>query len=95
MITEKNLVNLLPTFILRIEIFGGLLYDRKTHMLYLLNKTGALILSLCKEKKTIREVYECFKMTCSDINETTLRDDFNTFLNEAMSKNFVGVYNGI
>lgn len=91
MITEKSFVSLSPSLLLREEVFGGLLYNRGEHTSYLLNKAGTLILSLCRDKKTIREVFDLFKEKYDDVDEKILQSDFNSFMGEAIEKKYVKV----
>lgn len=91
MITEKSLAYLSPSFLLRKEVFGGLLYDKKTHRTYLLNEAGTLILSLCERKRIIRDVFELFKKEYTGVDKEMIQNDFNRFVNDAIEKKFVVV----
>ncbi|MBO3841519.1 MAG: hypothetical protein FGF48_03785 [Candidatus Brockarchaeota archaeon] len=65
-LSKKSRIKLSSDHILRLEYFGGLLYNRVTHNLFALNKKAADILFLTQYSLSIEEVAEALG---NEINE--------------------------
>lgn len=93
MITLDSRIRLNSSYVVRLEYFGGILYDTKSTKYYGLNRTAADILYLLQYSLTPREIVELLsKMYNSNTDE--LQHVVLNFLNAALNEGMIDIVDG-